>query len=548
MGSGEGAVVVWFSSQLVLARISSPFPYQIADDVYQQAPQRNFIDQLVLEKLRSLNLEPSRRSSDAEFLRRVYLDTIGRLPAEDQVRGFLADDRPDKRDRVIDELLARDEFVDYWTYKWCDILLVSGRQLRPPAVQAYYAWTREQVQQNTPWDEFVRQIVTATGSTVQNGAANFYALHQDPEGMTENVCQAFMSLSIGCAKCHNHPLEKWTNDQYYGMASLFARVRGKGWGGDARSGDGVRTVLLATQGELIQPLRGKPQPPTPLDGQPLPADAPGDRREYLAQWLTAPENPYFTRAIVNRVWHNFFGVGIVNPVDDLRTSNPASNEPLLEALCEYLIQQDYDLKTLMRQILQSETYQRSSQPLETNRQETQFFSRYYPRRLPAEVLLDAIAQATGVPSSFTQIGYDGNDFEKTDAYPAGTRAVELADSAVVSTFLKAFGRNERDITCECGRSNTPSLVQVLHINNGETINERLQSPDSCVAAALNRLDQEERAVIDQAFMRCLGRMPTDHEQQGLLAELAAVPPEGRREFLEDLYWGLMSTREFLFNH
>jgi hypothetical protein len=546
VGPGEGAIVTWFSSQIVLARMTVPYANELHPAVFVEAPRRNFIDQLSLEKLASLRLAPSPRGGDAEFLRRVYLDTIGTLPTASEVERFLADARADKRDRVIDHLLARPEFTDYWTYKWSDVLLVNSRRLRPQAVNAYYQWIRGHVSRNTPWDVVVREVITATGETVASGATNFYSLHQSPEEMTENVCQAFLSLSIGCAKCHNHPLEKWTNDQYYAMASHFARVRAKGWGGDPRSGDGLRTLFLAGAGELIQPLTGQPQPPTPLDGDPLPLDAQGDRRVHLAQWLTAPSNPYFSRAIANRIWANFFGVGLVEPVDDLRLSNPASNDQLLAALADYLVSQGFDLKSLMRIIVQSETYQRTSEPLPTNQDDRRFYSRYYPRRLPAEVLLDAIAQVSEVPTKFTQIGYDGNDFSDTTEYPLGTRAIQLRDSAVVSNFLKTFGRNERDITCECERSSTPSMVQVLHINNGVTINDRLAARESCVARAIPRTDVA--AVINDAYLRTLSRTPTESERTALLELISADDQSARGELLEDLYWSILSSREFLFNH
>ena len=546
LGPGEGAIVAWFSSQIDLARMTSPFDNQIEASVFAAAPRRNFIDELNLQKLESLRLHPSPRCTDEQFLRRVFLDAIGTLPTSQEVIAFVADSDPAKRDRWIDQLLARPEFVDYWTYRWSDVLLVNGRRLRPKAVEAYYRWVRQHVRDNTAWNQVVREIVTATGSSYENGATNFYALHQSPEEMTENVSQAFLGLSIGCAKCHNHPLEKWTNDQYYAMANLFARVRAKGWGGDGRSGDGLRTLFLADRGDLIQPSSGRPQPPTPLDGTPIPLDSTEDRRVHLADWLTSASNPYFARAVTNRIWAAFFGVGLVESVDDLRLSNPASDERLLRAAADYLTQHEFDLKQLMRVIMQSETYQRSSLVLPENRADRRYYSRYFPRRLPAEVLLDAIAQVSGVPSQFTQIGYDGADFQKTAAYPRGTRAIQLQDSAVVSNFLKTFGRNERDITCECERSNTPSMVQVLHINNGVTINDRLRDKDSCIAQAMSEPDVHQ--TIRQAYLRTLSRQPTDNERTRLAALITAADHEDRRELYEDLFWSIMSSREFLFNH
>ncbi len=532
VGYGEGAISVWFSSLLETARVTAPYGYEIPDAVFVQAPRRNFIDDATLLQLRRLNLKPSPRSSDATFLRRAYLDTIGVLPTSAEVRAFLANPSSDKRDRVIDELLARPEFVDYWTYKWSDVLLVNGRLLRPQAVKAYYSWLRERVAENTPWDEMVRQIVTAKGGSIENGATNFFAVHQDPETIAENVSQAFMSLSINCAKCHNHPLEKWTNDQYYAFANLFSRVRAKGWGGGRRNGDGLRTLYVADRGELIQPTTGKPQPPAPLDGEPLAFDAEGDRRAYLADWLTAPENPYFGRAIVNRVWANFLGVGLVEEVDDLRVSNPASNEALLRALADYLVEQEFDLKALMRVILQSETYQRSSKALPENEAETRFYSRYYPRRLMAEKLHDAIVAVSEVPTDFTQVLFPGGDVQKTDFYEPGTRALELFDSAVDSYFLKTFGRNERAITCECERSNQPSMVQVLHLANGDTVNEKLGHEESRLTALLES-GLSDVELIEEAYLLTVSRYPTKDEQAAFAEIFASAPSSDRRAVLED---------------
>jgi hypothetical protein len=426
-------------------------------------------------------------------------------------------------------------------------LLVNGTRLRPDAVKAFYTWIRQRVSENLPWDEFARQIVLARGSSIENGATNFYALHQDPETMTENISQAFLGLSIGCAKCHNHPLEKWTNDQYYAMSNLLARVRAKGWGGDARSGDGVRSVFVADRGDLIQPSTGEPQPPAPLDGQPLKTDELDDRREYLADWLTSPKNPYFARAITNRLWANFFGVGLVEPVDDLRLSNPASNEVLLAAAASYLVQHDYDLKALMRVILQSAAYQRSGSPVDSAVNDTRNFSHYYPRRLMAEVALDAISQVTGMPSEFNEIEYPGADFVKTDFYAKGTRAVELYDSAVVSRFLRTFGRHQRMVACQCERSNEPSLVQALHISNGDTILHKLATKEGKLESLITSGLPNYR-IIEELYLSALSRYPTDGELSQILAVLDDAPNGERRAVLEDVFWAVLSSREFLFNH
>ncbi|HWE94533.1 MAG TPA: DUF1549 domain-containing protein [Tepidisphaeraceae bacterium] len=527
-GRGEAPIVAWYLSRLTTATVSVPL--ETSDPaLFASAPRRNFIDDLVLEKLKSLNMPPSPRSSDGEFLRRAYLDTIGVLPTSDEARAFLADSAPDKRDRLIESLLNRPEFVDYWAYRWSDLLLVSSRSLRPAGMRAYYAWVRQQVADNTPWDQFARRVVTATGSTLENGAANFYLLHDDPSKAAETVSVAFLGMSVNCAKCHNHPLEKWTNNQYYGFANLFSRVRTKN-----AAGDGNFVVFAATEGELIQPLTGKPQPPQPLDGQVFSFDDPADRRVHAADWLVSRDNPYFARAIVNRVWANYLGVGLVESVDDMRKTNPASNEALLNALSTYLADQKFDLKSLMRLILQSETYQRSSQPVGANSADKRFYSHYYTKRLMAEVALDALSQVTAIATPF-------------NGYPAGTRAVQLPDSNVDSYFLKAFGRPDRTITCACERTEQPSVAQTLHIANGDTINRKLQAKGSRVEQWVTANAPDER-IVEELYLSALSRLPTDEEKKRVLAALGQQQGQNRREVIEDLYWGVLSSNSFLFNH
>ncbi len=544
-GSGEGAVLVWFGSRVALSRMTVPYENQVPESVYARAPRSNFIDDLTLEQLATLNLKPSPPCDDATFLRRATLDTVGRLPTLAEQDEYFADADQDRRARLIERLLAGEDFVDYWTYKWSDLLLVNGQRLRPIAVQAYYKWVREAVRKNQPWDEMVREILTAQGISSENGATNFYALHQTPEDMTENACQAFLGLSIGCARCHNHPLEKWTNDQYYAMANLFSRVRAKGWGGDSRNGDGIRTLYVSQEGELIQPNRGKPQPPAPLDADPLAFDDPGDRREALAEWMTDPENPYFSRSITNRIWANFFGRGLVEQVDDLRLSNPASNESLLDAAAESLADADFDIKQLMRTILSSQAYGRSSVPLPENRDESKYLSRYYPRRLMAEVLLDSIDQVLRTTTTYDQVDFQGADRQKTDFYPAGTRAIELYDSAVSSYFLKTFGRNPREITCECERSGEPSMVQVLHLSNGDTLNPKLAAEGNVIEQMIAEGLTDEEAV-KRLFRMALVRQPTDEELRTMLGVVAEY--DSRETALRDMAWSVLTSTEFTFNH
>jgi hypothetical protein len=530
--SGEAAIKVWYQNLNALAFVSAPFERDVPAELYQVAEGGSFIDELVNAKLKSLHLAPSPRCDDATFIRRAHLDTIGVLPTAEEVKAYLADSRVDKRRRLVDSLLSRTEFIDYWTYKWSDLLLVNGSQLRPPAVKAYYAWIRENVAANTPWDKMIVDLVTAKGSTISNGAANFYALHKDPETTAETIAQAFMGLSINCAKCHNHPLEKWTNDQYYGMANLFARVRTKNTGGVVKDGDVF--VFSDVRGELIQPSKGKPQPPRPLDGEALDFASTDDRRETLAKWLTSRENPYFAKSIANRVWANFFGVGIVERVDDLRVTNPPSNAELLDGAAKYLVEHQFDLKELMRTILNSESYQRSSTPALGNEVDDRFYSRYYPRRLKAELLLDAVSQATAAPTEF-------KDQAK------GLRALQLNDSAVASYFLQAFGRPDRIITCECERSDDPSMTQVLHLYNGDTLNLKLQAAGNRIDAFI-KANADDATIIDDLYFEALSRPPTDAEKASLLATMKVEKPEDRRAAIEDLYWGVLTSREFLFQH
>lgn len=532
IGNGEGAITAWYLSRVAVATITAPFTNHVAPRLFSHAPRRNFIDDLVLEKLRDLNVPPSPRCSDADFVRRAFLDTIGVLPTEDETRRFLADKSKDKRDRLIDALLNRPEYVDYWSYKWSDLLLVSDKKLSRPAVWAYYDWIRSAVATNAPWDTFARRILTATGDTLQNGAANFYILHDDPRTLSETASQAFLGMSIACAKCHNHPLEKWTNDQYYQMANLFARVRVK-----SGSRDGENIIFTADHGDLVQPLRGKPQPPTPLDAAPLRMDSKEDRRIALANWMVSRDNPYFSRAIVNRVWANYFGVGLVQSVDDLRATNPASNEKLLSAAARYLADNRFDLKSLMRAILQSETYQRSSAALPENESDTRFYSRYYPRRLMAEVLLDAISRVTGVPTQFNRA--------EGGKYPPGWRALQMPDVSADSYFLTTFGRPDRNITCECERNADPSMTQVLDLSNGDTINKKLDDKGCRISRWIDA-KTESGQIIDHAYMTAFSRFPTQQERDKLSKILSQSPD--RRAAVEDMLWAVLSSKEFLFNH
>ena len=541
MGQGEGSITAWFLSRLSIATITVPFEQKAHTGAFAEFKPRNFIDERVIEKLRELNLPPSPRCSEEEFIRRAFIDAIGVLPNPAETVAFLNDKSSTKRDTLIESLLKRPEFIDYWTYKWSDLLLVNSNKLPVNQMWAYYQWIRHNVEQNTPWDAMVRDLVTATGSTLENGAGNFFILHDEPTKTAETVSVAFLGMSIACAKCHNHPMEKWTNDQYFAFSNLFARVRAKNGGVKDE-----QVIFSATDGDLVQPLTGKPQAPAPLDAAPVSMTSIQDRRMVLAKWLTAPENPYFARSITNRVWANFFGVGLVEAVDDLRMTNPASNEKLLSEAAGHLIKNSFDLKSLMRVILQSQTYQRSSVALAENKADKRFYSRYYPRRLMAEVMLDAVSQVSGAPTAFETNRRNANK-KNGEPYPMGYRAVQLPDSNTTSYFLNTFGRPDRERTCECERTNEPSMAQALHIANGDTLNKKLAQPG-------NRLDQliksgkSDAEIVDEACLLAVSRHATPPEQQRMKEMLSSAQPDEKRQALEDLFWGLMSSRDFVFNH
>lgn len=540
-GHGEGSVTAWYLSRLAIATISVPYEKPVKPEVFASLQPRNFIDQRVLEKLQELNLPPSELCTDSEFIRRSFIDTIGVLPTAEETRQFLDDPSTGKRDLLIESLLKRPEFVDYWSYKWSDLLLVNSDKLPVQPMWSYYQWIRRQVERNVHWDQLVQKLLTSTGSTLENGGGNFFILHDEPTKIAETVSTAFLGMSIACAKCHNHPMEKWTNDQYFAFANLFSRVRSK----NGPVAD-ERVIFTAGDGDLVQPLTGRPQQPTPLDGKPLPLNSSEDRRIAMARWLTSPDNPYFARAITNRVWSNYFGTGLVEAVDDLRMTNPASNEKLLSETAAFLVKNKFDLKALMRAILQSSSYQRSSVALAENKDDTRFYARYYPRRLMAEVMLDAVSSVTTVPTTFRVDKRNANR-GIGNAYPMGYRALQLPDSNTASYFLASFGRAERVQTCSCERTNEPSMAQALHIANGDTLNDKLAAKDNRIDKLLMS-GKTDGQIIDEVYLSAMSRMPTDRERQQVLKVLGEAKPEERRKTLEDVFWGVMSAREFLFNH
>ena len=542
-GHGEAAITAIFAGQVALANVVSPFPGEIDAKAFAASPQHNFIDGHVLKKLESLNLPPSPQCTDQEFIRRAYLDALGVLPTPEEVKKFTAEPRPDKRTKLIDAILDRPEYVDYWAYKWSDLLLISSRKLPQPSMRAFYHFVRQSVADDKPWDRFAREIITVRGNSLQNGQANYYMLHKEISDLTETTAVTFMGMSITCCRCHNHPLEKWTQDQYWGMANLFSRI-------EIKNGDraGEFNIQSASEGDVLHPRHGVAMLPSPLDGKPL--QSAKDRREYFADWLTSPSNPYFAKALVNRVWRNFMGRGLVEAEDDLRQTNPASNEELLDALAKDFVAKKYDVKQTVRAIMNSAAYQRSSAPLAANKTDDRFYARYLIRRLPAEVVLDAYSYLTKVPTAFTQVavGSSGGNAATTD-YPLGTRALQLPDTQLVSQFLDAFGRPERGQTCACERGQESSVTQALHLNNGQTLNDKLRNKKSRIEDWLNEKLSDDQA-IQRVFLLALCREPNPQETarfRKIMAEAARDPQATRREVLEDLCWSVLTGREFLFN-
>ena len=536
-GHGEAAITLWYQSKVLYARLSVPFPNQVSRADYSKFQPKNFIDSLALAKWKSLNLAPSQPADDSSFIRRAFLDAAGILPTAEEVEQFLADTAPDKRAKLIDRLLERDEFVDYWAYKYSDLLLVSSRKLRTPAMWAFYNWIRDSVKTNKTWDNFAKEIFTSSGSARANGALNYFVLHKNTIDLSENVTQAFLGQRLTCARCHNHPMEKWTQKQYYQFANLFARV---GIKNGASAADNI--VYVKTAGDINHPRLLKPLDPAPLDGKSMPLEQGGDRRAHFADWLTK-DNPYFTRNIANRVWGNLMGRGLVNPIDDVRATNPASNEELFSAVANDFVKNKYDIKHLIRTIMNSAVYQLSSESNATNQRDEIFYSRYIVKRLPAEVLLDAMSQVSGVPTNF-------------EGFPAGTRAMQLPDVRVQSQFLAAFGRTER-VLCDAGeRSSDPSITQALHVINGDTLNKKLSAADGVVALML-KLGLSDKKMLDQLYLSAFARYPKESELKkigDMLRKVRDAKPTreaqstARKEAVEDLVWSLLTSKEFLFNY
>jgi hypothetical protein len=521
---GDFAVMVAFMGWVDVFRAVIPLPHQAG--AYPKVPEFNFIDGFVAAKLRRLNIVPSEVAGDAEFLRRVYLDVIGTLPAPAESRRFLGDPRPDRRTRLVDELLQRPEFSDYWALKWADLLRVDRQALGHKRAYAFYRWIRDSLAANKPLDQFAREVLTAEGPLDEEGPASFYKVVSKPGEVASTLSQVFLGVRIACAECHHHPFDRWSQADYYGMQAFFTQV-------GVRPAGPEEDLVLA--GDV--PTRNPRTRETVLAhalGTPAPAFSPaGDRRQFLADWMTAPANPWFARNLANRTWAHFLGRGLIEPDDDVRATNPPTNPELLDALARHLAASRFDFRELVRTIIASRTYQLSSHPNPSNERDEQNYSRALFKRLDAEVLLDMVCQTTGVAEKFPGV-------------PAGYRAIQLWDSKVPHYFLRLFGRPVRATACECERTKDPGVSQVLHFLNSPEIHNKLTHDAGFVAQAV-REKTDDGALVEELYLNFYSRPPSAHEREVALVYLRRNPA-GRRAAAEDLAWGLMNSLEFVFNH
>ncbi len=542
IGRGQAPIMVRYEGQANIAMFVSPYgpPAELAG--WQN---NNFVDELASEKFRELGIEPSPVCDDATFLRRAYLDAIGTLPQPEEVLAFLADENPEKRTQVIDRLLGltgdpnldvhNDRYAALWTLKWSDLLRNSseGAATNEQRMWAMHNWMKDAFRTNKPFDQFVRELVVAKGSVFSSGPASYYRIFGDSSELAEATSQLFLGVRLGCAKCHHHPFEKYGQEDYYSFAAFFARVGTKNsdefglFGGEA-------VVMVRNSGEVRHPKTGQVLPPKPLEGEPVEESL--DRRIPLAQWLTSPENRDFSRNVANRYVAYLLGRGLVEPVDDMRATNPATNPALLDALADHFVQSGFDLKQLMRAIMVSRLYQLDSQPTEQNASDSKFYSHFKVKRLSAEPLLDAIDHVTGVQTKFKSL-------------PLGTRAIELPDAEYPDYFLNVFAKPRRASVCECERLPDANLAQVLHTLNGDTVSNKVSDKAGLVASLISSGKSDEE-IITELYLRALCRPPEQSEIATAKEFLASVPAETmnpeKQSIYEDLLWALINSKQFLF--
>jgi hypothetical protein len=539
--NGASAVRAMFLTEVAVTVFSMPFDRPTDPKRYEGG--NNYVDTHVLAKLKELHIEPSDLCSDEEFIRRLFLDTCGILPTAGEVTAFVADKQPAKRVKLVDAVLARPEFTDFWALQLGD--LFQNRKERDhdvrgvKGVRQFHEWLRKQVAANRPWDEIARDVLTASGESTASPAVGYFVVtvgeqrHGENSEAPESVAQAFLGTRIGCARCHNHPLERYTQDDFYHFAAYFSRIKLDRK--EAKSGPTMLVVSHPEQNQnknpvgVNQPRTGSFMKPQPLDRSATEVKPGDDPRVTLARWITDPGNEYFTGAMVNRVWRHYLGVGLVEPVDDLRATNPPTNPDLWKALNKEFVEKKLDLRGLMRTVLNSRTYQLSSATRPGNETDARFFSHYYARRLSAEVMLDAICESTGVPERF-------------EGYPVGVRAVQVPDPTANSYFLRTFGRSERVTACACERGGDVSLPQVLHLIGGEAT-AKVNSGDGWLARQLKD-EKDDSRLLEELFLRTISRKPSKQEQAKIKDFLKETP---REELFRDVFWAVLNSKEFLFN-
>ena len=526
-GPGRTAVMIRYLGQFAVVNVSVPYG-AIAG---QPTPQHNYIDGHLQATWKKLGLNPAPLVGDGEFLRRVYLDLIGTLPTPDEIRAFHKSTDPGKRTKLVDQLLERSEYVDYWALKWGDLLRAHRRALGEKGLASFSTWLKNSLRGNRGMDQFVRELLLAQGNLYAHGPVAFYFVDQTPEDLAETTAQIFLGIRMQCAKCHHHPFEAWSQEDYYGLAAFFARIQRKDTKEEGRYG-GAQSIRMAATGQVKHPGTGQVISPRWLGQTTEKTPDALDPRQPLADWLTSGANPYFARNLVNRTWGYLFGRGLIEPIDDLRATNPPTHPELLEALTKDFVARGFDMKHLLRTICNSRGYQLASELSPTRDADGMFFTHRRPRRLPAEVLLDAVNQAAGVQ-------------EKFDKLPPETRAISLADSSISSYFLDTFGKPKRTTTCECERGDRSDLSQVLHLVNSDKLQQKLADPKGRLGLLIlaKKTDAE---MIEDLYLATLSRGPTAQEQETVRRLLAAAP--SRKEGFEDLLWTLLNCAEFVFNH
>lgn len=524
-GRGETAILARYLDKMDTSYLT--FLEDVPGFAWNEPEASGFIDHLVGEKLRQHQIPPSELCSDDEFLRRVTLDLAGRLPTLEEATAFLNDQSPEKRRQLVDQLLDSPDHAAFWSLKWADVLRVNSNKVKTPGVHKFVRWIYSGVLNDQPMDQFARDLLTARGGVFENPPANYWRASRDPTDAVETTAQLFLGIRIQCAKCHNHPFERWTQDNYYGVAAAFARVGRK----NGPTPD-EEIIFVQEGGEVTQPRTGKTMPVHLLLQGDVETPAGVDRREVFANWLTQPDNPFFARATVNRIWGHLFGRGIVEPVDDFRDSNPPSNAPLLDELARQFVEHGYSRKWLIREIVNSRTYQRSAQSNPLNQHDELYFSHSVPRMLTAEQLLDSICAVTAVPEQFKGV-------------PAGTAAAHLPEPPSDNYFLKIFGQPQREMACECERSTESNLSQALQMINGPTVHNKLRDDNGRINQLLTAGKSDEE-IIRTLYLVAVSREPNAAELQASLAHVANS--ENRRLALEDVGWAIMNSKEFLFQH